>query len=273
MIQDSWQVTYPQGMIKFIDYFRNKYLQYEIFDKVLVNYINKHICTGIHTICSLGSGTGRHEVELAKMGFKVIGLERNEESLEIAEQYIKENNVSVEMFECDFLKPEDVDKVLRDCGSFDVLLLLYIPASTTDYRQAVHNLVKYLTPGGIFVTDFFDYAQPIDTEQLKIISDIEVASSPRNDDYAVRLNYYEYFRNIANWDAIYLFQNEDGNLRMGRDHDILEITPYQEGVDPLHLDVDRFELLPPYHITELHESVAPPYLNEYLVGWIKKMTG
>ena len=131
------------------------------------------------------------------------------------------------------------------------------------------NLARYLAPGGLFVTDLFGYARAVDTEKKIVVSDIEVADSTKGDDFAVRMNYYEYYRNIVQWDAIYLFHDENGRLQMGRDHDILEVTPEDDGVDPLELDPRVFELLPTHRITETHDYMNPPFLYNYLIGWRK----
>ena len=163
-----------------------------------------------------------------------------------------------------------MDKALESYDPFDVVALLYVPISTGDYRKTIANLAKYIVPGGLFVTGLFGYAEEVDPERMLTASDVEVADSATGNDFAVRMNYYEYHRNIIQWDAIYLFHDENGQMQMGRDHDILEVTPEEEGVDPLELDTAVFELLPTYRITECHEGANPPYLYNYLIGWRRK---
>lgn len=270
MQQDSWQVRYPEGLVRYIDYFRQKYFQYEVFDEVLHSYVSEHLNTSGNRLCSLGVGTGRHEVELTKMGFEITGIERNRESLAIAREHISNSGVKVNLLECDFLNQDDLKRQLQGYALFDVVALLFVPISIKDRQKTVMNMAKYLAPGGIFVTGLFGYSQNVDTKRLKIVSDVEVADSPDKSDYAVRLNYYEYHNNIVNWDAIYLVHDEDGNLRMVRDHDILTVNPEQDGVDPFDLDPEMFDLLPSYRITETHETINPPLLCNYFIGWRKK---
>lgn len=270
MKKESWQVGYPNGLIKYIDFFRKKYFQYEVLDVVIDNYIKKHIHTSGKKICSLGSGTGRHEVELAKLGYEVIGLERNEESVNIANQYIEECNVNVRIIKCDFMIKEDVDRVMSEIGPVDIVALLLVPISISDYAKAANNLADWIKPGGVFVTDNFGYTVDVDPKRLMFASNVEVANSPDGDDYAVRMNYYEYKDNIVNWTAIYLYHDDDGKLNMKKDHDVLDVYPEQEGVDPLELDSNIFELLPNHKVTECDESLCPPYLYEYLIGWRKR---
>jgi SAM-dependent methyltransferase len=266
----SWQVGYPKGLMKYIDFFRKKYFQYEIFDVVLHEYFKKNVRSTGNRICSLGSGTGRHEVELAKLGYEVIGLERNDESVSIANEYIKACNSNVKIIKCDFLIKEDVDNVMNELGYFDIVALLLIPISIDDYSTAANNMAEWIKPGGLFVTDNFGYSVEIDTSRLVIASNVEVANDPNGDGYAVRMNYYEYKNNIVNWDAVYLYHDDENKLCMKRDHDILDVIPEQEGVDPLNLDKDVFEMLPNYRVTECEEGLNPPYLYEYLIGWRKK---
>lgn len=269
MINDSWQVSYPNGLVNYIDFFRKKYFQYEIFDKVIDNYITKHSHSNGKKIISLGSGTGTHEMQLEKLGYEVIGLERNEESVRLARNFINQCNSNVKIYKCDFLNKDDVDSVMKEVGLVDAVVLLLIPISSGDYATAANNLKDWIKPGGLFVSENFDYEEKIDINKLKIISNVEVAESPDGKDYAVRLNYYEYKNNIAKWDAIYLYYDENNQLSMKRDHDILEIIPEKEGFDCLKLDKEFFKPLPNYKVTECEEGLNPPLLYDYLIGYRK----
>ena len=48
-----WEVGYPNGLIKIIDYFRMKYFQYDIFDQVIDKYVKKYCKSNGKVICSL----------------------------------------------------------------------------------------------------------------------------------------------------------------------------------------------------------------------------
>lgn len=266
---ESWQVTYPKGLVNYIDFFRKKYFQYEVFDYVVDQYIKKYKKTNGKRICSLGSGTGRHEVELEKLGYEVIGLERNEESVQIARDYIKECGSNVKIYQCNFLDKTNVNQIMQKIGMVDIIILLLIPISIEDYAVAANNLEQWLVSGGVFVSDNFGYETKIDTNKLILKSNVEVAESPDGKEYAVRLNYYEYKNNVAKWDAIYLFHDENHRLCMERDHDILEIVPEEGNEDCLNLDKALFETLPNYKITECEEGLNPPFLYEYLIGYRK----
>ncbi|HAU86877.1 MAG TPA: hypothetical protein DCW90_15715 [Lachnospiraceae bacterium] len=261
----NWEVNYPKGLIKYIDFFRKKYFQYDIFDNIVGQYIKEHSQFEPKTICSLGSGTGRHEVELAKLGYRVIGLERNEESVGIAKAYIEEQNSNVEIVKCDFLKKDELDTVMKQIGEVDAVVLLFIPISIESYAKAVKNMSKWLKKGGVFVADNFAYEEGFDDSNLVIESNVEVVDSPDKSGYAVRFNYYEYKDLIVNWDAVYLYYDEDQKLTMKRDHDILDIIPV-ENEDPLKLDKKEFEILENRVVTECNQCIAPPHMFEYLMG-------
>lgn len=270
MEKRSWQVGYPDGVIRNIDIFREKYFQYEIFDRVVSEYVEKNIQTEGRKVLSLGAGTGRHEVELSKKGYEVIGLERNDESIAVAKKYIEEAGVDVKIVKCDFLNYKELQRVMDDVGIVDIILLLFIPISVYDYCNAIRNITSWLRKGGIFVTDNFGYAEKIDRDKLILKSDVEVASGEENSDFVVRLNYYEYKNDVVNWEAIYLFNNKKNELVMKRDHDILEIVEENEIETVFSVNDNEFEQLDTYKVVECDDSLCPPFLYEYLLGWRKK---
>lgn len=264
--EKSWQVTYPEGVVEYLDLFRDKYLQYEVFDPILHKYIQEHKRSDGNRICSLGAGTGRHEIDMVKFGYDVVGLERDKRSVEIANELFGMNGVKVDMRVCDFLKPEEIDKVCGEIPKFDAIILLFIPISMYDYHRALENLKKYLKPGGVFITNCFGYREIIDRDKKVLRSDIEVINGKELDKLIVRLNYYEFEKDIVNWDAIYLVPDEDGVVRMKKDHDILTVSPEEEVEDPIEVNPEEFEILPNYKIIECNDSMTPPCLYEYLVG-------
>lgn len=267
---DRWEVSYPDGLIKVIDMFRVKYFQYPVFDSVIDKYIKTFSKTKGKRICSLGSGTGHHEVELAQLGYEVIGLERNKESVEISRHYIASCGVNVTVYECDFLKKAELDNVMAKVGAVDVCLLLLIPISIKDYSLAAQNMSKWICPGGLFIADNFDYSESYYSKESNYESNIEVAQSlDDKENYAVRFNYYEYGKRIIKWDAVYLYQ-KNGNVCMKHDQDILDVIPEHESDSCLDLKEEEFEILPNHKIVECEEGLAPPYLYEYIIGRRKK---
>lgn len=264
--EKSWQVTYPEGVVECLDLFRDKYLQYDVFDPLLHKYIQKYKLSSGNRICSLGAGTGRHEIDMVQFGYEVVGLERDEKSVQIANELFEVHNVSVDMRVCDFLKPEDIHRVCSKMEKFDVIILLFVPISMYDYHRALENLKCYLNPGGIFITNCFGYKEEINRQKKVLKSDIEVVHNPKTKKPIVRLNYYEFENDIINWDAIYLVPDENGYISMKTDHDILGVCPEDEVEDPIFVNQEEFEILPNYKIIECNDSMTPPALYEYLVG-------
>jgi len=269
MKQEHWEVTYPQGLMKYVEYFRMKNYQIEPYNEALAKYIGKHSLSSGSRICSLGCGTGIREFDLMKRGFEVVGIERHEESIEMAKQSIIANGLNIDLITCDILEFDEVDKKLRGQEPFDAVIMIAIPLSIADHAKIAQHFAKYIVTGGVFVIGLWGYTKDIPT-QGDYASYVEVATSPNDDDFAVRLNYYEYAGNIIKWDAVYLYRDPNGYVRMARDHDILEVTPERDGVDPLETDKELFEQLPIYRVTECHPKMLPPYIYDYLIGWRKK---
>lgn len=264
-MEREWEVFYPNGLIKYIDLFREKYFQYDIFDRIVDQYIQNHTKITGKKIVSLGSGTGRHEVELSKLGYEVIGLERNEESVNIANKYVNKKGANVKIIKCDFLMESEVDAVMELIGEVDHVVLLFVPISSNAYNSALKYMAKWIRTGGIFVADNFMYEKDYTYNGINIESNVEVAET--KDGYAVRLNYYEYKGSLVVWDAIYLYHNDNNELVMKKDKDILEIIP--EEVSDRKIHCGGFARIENRIITECEKYIAPPHLMEYLIGRIK----
>ena len=106
-MENHWQITYPEGMIKYVDFFRNELFQYHIYDAVVQQYINKYANITVKNMCALGCGTGRHESELKRMGYEITGIERNSESFPVVQAVFQQNGVEpITMVEADFFNFE-----------------------------------------------------------------------------------------------------------------------------------------------------------------------
>lgn len=269
---ESWDVTYPDSLMKYIDRFRIKYFRYEIYDAVLANYIQEHLRSSDVELCSLGCGTAHHEIELAKHGYKVTGVDQHGESLDLGKQHVKAAGVEVTLVECDIMNEDSVRRAFNGLENhFDVIVMLLIPLSIDDHDQAFKVLTPYLKKGGLFVTSLFGYNSSLPdiarTDAGFETSDIEVADLEDGEGFIVRMNSHRYTEKVIYWDAVYVYQ-ESGNLCMKRDHDILEVTEEGSGKDPFNLGA-KFTLLPTRRITECGPGLTPPYVYEYLSAWRK----
>ncbi|MDQ0361537.1 class I SAM-dependent methyltransferase [Breznakia pachnodae] len=268
MKKDSWQVNYPAGIIKYIDLFREKYFQYPKFDKILDKYIKKYKKSNGNRVLSLGSGTGRHEVELVKLGYNVTAIEKNKESIEIAKEYARKSNVEINFIEYDFLNNNMANNFMNINEQFDIVLLLLVPISIDDYSVTLDNIKSLIKEGGVFITDVFGYENDVNINESFIESNIEVADD-KIGDFAVRLNYYEYDGYLVKWDAVYLYKDISGKLNMDKDRDYLDVIPDEYLDSPLSYDEKEYEILPKHKLVEVDKCINPPHMVEYFVGWRK----
>jgi SAM-dependent methyltransferase len=101
-------------------------------------------------ILDLCCGPGRHSVELAKLGYRVTGVDRTARYLERAKAHAAANGVTVEFVQDDmraFLRPAGFDGAINMFTSFG-----YFEEVDED-RQVLRNLQESLRPGGRLVMD------------------------------------------------------------------------------------------------------------------------
>ncbi|MHA4844009.1 class I SAM-dependent DNA methyltransferase [Flavitalea antarctica] len=98
-------------------------------------------------ILELGSGTGKHARLLAEQGFKIHGIERSSEMVEIA-QKLPSENISYEINDISSFSLAD---------QFDVAISLFHVISyltdNADLLAAFANVERHLKPGGVFIFD------------------------------------------------------------------------------------------------------------------------
>lgn len=271
----TWQITYPKGMVKYIDFFRDELFQYKVYDQAIQRYIKKYSQIEIRNICSLGCGTGRHEIELTKMGYKVIGVERNSESIPVVKSlFMSENIECIPVVEANFFDANDLKKNFQP-SQFDCIALLFVPLSIEDTVKLAGIFEYFLKPGGIFISNqFLGYEEGFIPNVT--LSDNDYAENPfekhlpyAEREYCVRLNTYKYRDNLIDWTAVYLY-NDGGQLKMTRDHDIIDVLLKDSYKDRLQPDNPRLELLPLYEVTEIRPEANMPKTTDCIVAWRKK---
>jgi len=97
-------------------------------------------------ILDYGCGTGVHLDWLAKIGNQVVGIDLSKNSLKIARERIKKNNLSERaealMMDCEKVEFEDSSfDIVFDGGTF----------SSIDLKRAFPELVKVLKPNGFLI--------------------------------------------------------------------------------------------------------------------------
>ena len=113
---------------RFFDGYAEKYDQ-EVFTKnteAETPFIIEHLCPPPHgTILDLGCGTGRHSVALARLGYRVTGVDLSAGMLALAEQRAQAASVAVEWVHAnavDFVRPDAFDAAICLCEGAVCLL-------------------------------------------------------------------------------------------------------------------------------------------------------
>ena len=117
------------------------------FIKNLVNLLIPDINS---LILDLGCGSGRHSIELNKMGYKVDGIDISTKSLEIAKPF---ENSRLKFIRADFRKLDFENK-------YDIILNLFTSFGYFDkeneHAQVFKQIFKSLKNNGHFVLDFLN---------------------------------------------------------------------------------------------------------------------
>ena len=276
MADNQWQITYPSGLIKYVDFFRNELFQYELYDAVVQNYIKKYSYLNVKKLCALGCGTGRHEIQLKKMGYDIIGIEINRESFPVIEAVFRENGVEpITLVEADFFDIELLKTKLKP-QQFDCITLLFVPLSIEDTVKLVDIFEYFLKPGGLFVSNQFTGYDDGFVPNVTLC-DNDYAENPlqkdlpyRDREYCVRFNTYKYRENLIDWTAVYIFTDETGIVRMERDHDIIDVLLKNDYKNRLKPNNEAMELLPLYEVNEISADANMPKTKDCIVAWRKK---
>ena len=154
---------------------------------------------GIHprTAVDLACGTGSVALILARMGYRVIGVDMSEEMLTVAQQRAFEQ-VGYPMFVRQKLQelflPKGVDMAVCALDGLDYIL------NPEDCKKAIQRVWKALNPGGIFI---FDVNTP---EKLRAM-DGQVFLDEDDDVYCVWRGEFDEETNICSY-GMDLFQRQ-----------------------------------------------------------------
>ena len=101
-------------------------------------------------VLDLCCGVGRHSLELARRGFRVTGVDRNEKFLRQAGERATQAALPIELVTCDmrqFRRPDAFDAAISYFTSFGYF------EDEADHRRVVDNLYASLRPGGKVLMD------------------------------------------------------------------------------------------------------------------------
>lgn len=104
----------------------------------------------INYVADLGCGTGEITIQLAELGYKMIGIDRSEEMLTFAEQKAYDQQVSVQWIQQDLRNLEgfkQLDAIISYC---DVINYITTP---TDLEKVFQAVYESLSDQGLFIFD------------------------------------------------------------------------------------------------------------------------
>ena len=101
------------------------------------------------SILDLGCGTGRHCVEFAKLGFRVLGVDKLSKALECARQSAIDESLPISFVQA------DVREYRGNIGKYDIVLCLYDVIGTyrneRDNELILQNIRRHLKVGGLAI--------------------------------------------------------------------------------------------------------------------------
>lgn len=184
------------------------------------------------TVADLACGTGSVALILARMGYRVVGVDMSEEMLTVAQQRACEQE-QMPLFICQKLQhlrlSRGVDMAVCALDGLDYIL------NPEDCKKAIQRVWKALNPGGIFI---FDVNTP---EKLRAM-DGQVFLDEDDDVYCVWRGEFDETTNICSY-GMDLFQRK-GNVwqRSFEEHreyaySIAQLTEYLKSAGFTHIRV------------------------------------
>lgn len=133
----------------------------EIYMSHILNIIHKHLRGDKIRVIDLGCGHGRLAIKLAKHGYNVVAIEKNETALKRAIKHAAMEKVTIDFQKTDVLTG-------REWGLFDLVTAmepLRVNGSRSEVEKLIPIVQKNLRPGGIAVlsvrTRYYNVARAI----------------------------------------------------------------------------------------------------------------
>lgn len=249
-MKPEWEIDYPQGAIPYINAFRQQFFDYEEIDRVLHEYLQSRPRPA-RDLCELGSGTGTHLLGLARMGYRCLGVDSNQESVTIARTAAREAGLEIDFAHMDF-------NVELPQTPQDAVLVLFVPLAIPDLQALAIRAAPIIRPGGSFICMMLGADPKVAGKQTASHQDMELARL--DNETVVRFNFYQKQGTRIDWDAIYLIGNSNGT-RFERDHDTFDLLG--DG-DKLDLPRGLFRHAARLDISRCKEEQCPPLTVEVL---------
>jgi SAM-dependent methyltransferase len=106
--------------------------------------------TRVETVLDIGCGTGGHAIRLARRGYRVVGVDRSPEMLEIARRKAEEATVDLR-FECQDARRLELDQAFD--AAVAMFAVMSYQTSDADLEAVCAGVRRLLRPGGVFCFD------------------------------------------------------------------------------------------------------------------------
>jgi SAM-dependent methyltransferase len=103
-------------------------------------------------ILDVGCGTGGHLVHLARRGYEIMGIDKSEYMVQIAEEKIRKYNLRAKVIVADVLDFNLAEKFDACISMFAVMSYII---KTDDIIKAFKNVRRHLKQGGLFIFDYW----------------------------------------------------------------------------------------------------------------------
>jgi SAM-dependent methyltransferase len=101
-------------------------------------------------ILDVGCGTGGHLIPLAQRGYKVVGIDKSEWMIKVAEEKIRKHDLSAKVLVSDIL---DFNLNERFDACIAMFAVINYILNTDDLIKAFKNIKRHLKPGALFIFD------------------------------------------------------------------------------------------------------------------------
>lgn len=115
----------------------------------------------VKTILDLGCGTGGHSLILSRRGYKVTGIDRSEDMLEIAKKKAADKNLEVEFIKGDIT---NIDLQKKFDAVTAMFAVMGYQTTNSSLSRACQVARKHLNTNGIFIFDCW-YGPAVITEK------------------------------------------------------------------------------------------------------------
>ena len=119
---------------------------------------------GCSEILDLGCGSGRHLVQFAKEGFKVVGLDISPTGMHLTQEWVDEEDLEADLVLADIREPLP----FRD-GSFKGVLSTQVihHARIAGVRSAIQEIWRVLVPGGVAFVTVSGRKDEVESEEIE----------------------------------------------------------------------------------------------------------